>query len=38
LIKCTKNRWSVFYLYLYEDNELKNEEEKAIYSEYDEKG
>jgi Transposase len=37
LIKCSKNRWSVFYLYLYEDNELKNEEEKAIYSEYDEK-
>jgi len=37
LIKCSKKRWSVFYLYLYEDNELKNEEEKAIYSEYDEK-
>lgn len=37
MIKCSKNRWNVFYLYLYEDNKLKNEEEKAIYSEYDKK-
>jgi len=37
LIKCSKKRWSLFFLYLYEDNELKKEEEEAIYKEYDEK-
>jgi hypothetical protein len=36
LIKCSKNRWSLFFLYLYEDNELKKEEKEAIYKEYDE--
>ena len=36
LIKCSKERWSLFFLYLYEDNELKKEEEEAIYKEYDE--
>jgi transposase len=36
LIKCSKKRWSLFFLYLYEDNELKKEEEEAIYKEYDE--
>jgi len=36
LIKCSKERWSLFFLYLYEDNKLKKEEEKAIYKEYDE--
>jgi transposase len=31
LIKCSKKRWSVFYLYLYEDGELRKEEEKTIF-------
>ena len=33
LVKCSKNRWSLFFLYLYEDNELKKEEKEAIYKE-----
>ncbi|MGC9073902.1 MAG: hypothetical protein ACP5H0_07085, partial [Caldisericum sp.] len=36
LIKCSKKRWSVFYLYAYEDNDLKNEEERILYKEKDE--
>jgi len=36
LIKCSKNRWSVFYLYAYEDNDPKNEEERILYKEKDE--
>ncbi len=31
LIKCSKKRWSVFFLYLYEDSELKKEEEKTLF-------
>ncbi|MGC8646033.1 MAG: hypothetical protein ACP5T9_00685, partial [Thermoplasmata archaeon] len=37
LIKCSKKRWNVFYLYAYEDNDLKNEEERILYKEKDEK-
>jgi transposase len=36
LIKCSKKRWSIFYLYVYEDNDLKNEEERILYKEKDE--
>jgi len=37
LIKCSKKRWSVFFLYLYEDSELKKEEEKTLFKMLDDK-
>lgn len=32
LIKCSKKRWSVFYLYLFEDRILKKEDETRLIS------
>lgn len=37
LIKCSKRRWSVFFLYLYEDGDLRKEEEKAIFKMLDDR-
>ncbi len=37
LIKCSKKKWSFFYLYLYEDSELKKEEEKTLFKIFDDK-